>query len=78
MIVYVRRMTDGDRRASAGVLEGLRDKADPHRRGVVTVAALLDYVAHTVSTMTNGRQNPWLPRAEQFDLQLRLAHIKPQ
>lgn len=58
------------------VLDGLRGKADPYNRGVVTVTALLDYVAQTVSSMTSGRQNPWLPRAEQFDLQLKLATVR--
>jgi len=57
------------------VLDGLRGAADPYRRGAVTVTALVDYVSATVAQMTGDRQHPWLPRAEQFDTQLKLARL---
>lgn len=39
------------------VLDGLRGKADPYNRGIVTVTALLDYVTLTVSASTSS--NDW-------------------
>jgi hypothetical protein len=58
------------------ILDGLRGAADPYKRGVVTVTALVDYVSGAVAQMTNNLQHPWLPRAEQFDTQLKLAKVR--
>lgn len=58
----------------AALLEGLAGKADLIPDGQISVSELQTYVVDRVKRLTADRQHPYVPRIEQFDPGLVIAH----
>jgi hypothetical protein len=58
------------------ILEGLEGKADLIKDGRITVAELQTYVANRVKQLTGDMQHPHLPRVNDFDPEVVIAHVK--
>ena len=57
------------------VLRGLRGEADRTRDRRITVSELQEYVSQQVAVLTADQQHPHIPRMNDFDPQLVIAHL---
>ena len=58
------------------LLDGLHGGADLDESGFVTAGDLVRYMPERVRELTDGRQNPIVPRPEELDPALRLSYLK--
>jgi hypothetical protein len=58
------------------VLRGLAGEADIIKDGRVTISELQAYVANQVKVLTGDRQHPYIPRMNDFDPEMVIAHVK--
>ena len=58
------------------ILRGLSGDADLLRDRRITISELQTYVCDSVKQLTNDQQHPHIPRANDFDPEVVLAHVK--